>query len=243
VAAVPPRQGAPPAPPSVEVAGECPRCGSPYTSEQEYCLECGLRLPAPVGVVGRLGSGWRRRLRWYPGDWLWPALLFLLLAAAGAGASILFSNRNEPAETLVATAPPGQTTGLAPTSATPPSPAAPPATTTSARTTTQATTARPTPQRQTKPIGWPTGRRGYTVVLASIPRTRGRPAAVDQADRAMAAGLQGVGILDSSSYSSLHPGYFVIFTGIRDSDGATARDLSAAQTNGYPAAYVRQVTP
>ena len=81
------------------------------------------------------------------------------------------------------------------------------------------------------------------MILASIPATRGRDAAVDQARRAIAAGLTGVGILNSSSFSSLHPGYFVIFTGVRDSEAATARDLTAAQTGGYARAYVRQITP
>ena len=33
-------------------AGECPRCGTPYGPRQEYCLECGLRLPVTGGVVG-----------------------------------------------------------------------------------------------------------------------------------------------------------------------------------------------
>jgi hypothetical protein len=253
VAATTPASGAPAPELERRPEGLCPLCRAPYDADQEYCLECGLRLPARTGVVWRLGWGWRRRLRWYPGDWIWPVLVFLLVAAAGAAAAILLSDRHEPAQTLVATSPPGETTGLAPTSSTPTVPTVPTVATTApaplgpstgtGRTTTTAPSPPPPPPKQTKPLAWPAGRRGYTVVLVSLPLARGRAAAVAQADKAMAGGLQGVGILNSSFYSSLHPGYYVVFTGIRDSQDATGRDLTAAQTGGYPAAYVRQITP
>ena len=32
----------------------CPRCGVAYEPLQEYCLECGARLPTNRGVVGVL---------------------------------------------------------------------------------------------------------------------------------------------------------------------------------------------
>ena len=60
----------------------CPRCGTPYGDGQEYCLECGAatagqhrrrRLPR-IRLAPRLG--------WYPGDWIWPTLLALLVAVA-----------------------------------------------------------------------------------------------------------------------------------------------------------------
>src|SRR5439155_25343679 len=85
----------------------CPRCGTPYGEGQEYCLECGSRLPALGGLIARLGSTWRRRLGWYPGDWIWPALLALLIAAAAGAASAIWlangSSAND--QTLVATTP------------------------------------------------------------------------------------------------------------------------------------------
>jgi hypothetical protein len=34
----------------------CPRCGVAYAPLQEYCLECGERLPTNRGVVGVLVS-------------------------------------------------------------------------------------------------------------------------------------------------------------------------------------------
>ena len=58
----------------------CPRCSTPYNDGQEYCLECGERLPARPSLITRLGARWRRHAGWYPGDWIWPALLALVVA-------------------------------------------------------------------------------------------------------------------------------------------------------------------
>src|SRR5437879_613078 len=117
--------------------GACPRCGTPYSPGQEYCVECGLRLPTHRGLFGRVASAWAGR-GWYPGDWIWPVLVFLVLAALGALAAILLSNGSSSAgSTLVAT-PPGATstaaplttapapTTTAPTPTTSPSPTTPP---------------------------------------------------------------------------------------------------------------------
>ncbi len=91
---------APPAPP-VE---QCPRCGAEAQANQEYCLDCGLRLAAAEpGVVPHLAAAWQRRLPWYPGDWIWPAGLGLVLAAAGAVFAILYSHHGGSPRTLVAT--------------------------------------------------------------------------------------------------------------------------------------------
>ena len=65
--------------PRAEDDRRCPRCSTPYSEGQEYCLECGEKLPARPSMVTRLGAGWRRRLGWYPGDWIWPALLALVV--------------------------------------------------------------------------------------------------------------------------------------------------------------------
>src|ERR671936_1014911 len=85
----------------------CPRCGTAYAEGQEYCLECGSRLPAAGGLIVRLGSAWRKRLGWYPGDWIWPALLALLVAAAAGAASAIWlanpSSAND--QTVVAISP------------------------------------------------------------------------------------------------------------------------------------------
>jgi predicted amidophosphoribosyltransferase len=46
----------------------CPNCGVAYEEGQEYCLECGARLPVNQGVVGVLAAAWQRHFAWYPGD-------------------------------------------------------------------------------------------------------------------------------------------------------------------------------
>jgi hypothetical protein len=73
--------------------------------------------------------------------------------------------------------------------------------------------------------------------------TRGREAALRQARAAIRAGLPAVGVLDSSQFASLRPGYYVIFSGFyRTVDGAMDA-VQTAQQNGYRRAYEREVTP
>jgi hypothetical protein len=213
----------------------CPRCGSAVEPLQEYCLECGVRLRSP-GLVPTLATGWRRRLRWYPGDWIWPSLLALVVAVAAGGAAIWWTRDAQSAapETLV-----GDTTQLPTTVETIPqttAPAAPTVPTTTARTT---TTPRSSPRRL---IEWPRRRSGWTLVLASLPTTAGRNAAVAKAREALRAGLPQVGVIDSARYSSLHPGYFVVFSGIYATLSTAQDAASRAADRGYGNAYARRVT-
>src|SRR2546423_10342569 len=90
-------------PPPDGAAGECPRCGTPYGPRQEYCLECGLRLPVTGGVVGTLASAWRRRLPYYPGDWIWPVLVALVIAVVAAVVAIVATRDSGGSKTIVAT--------------------------------------------------------------------------------------------------------------------------------------------
>jgi hypothetical protein len=78
-------------------------------------------------------------------------------------------------------------------------------------------------------VDWPVGEDGWTVALASLPQTNGRRAAVARARGARAAGLAQVGVLDSSRYASLHPGYWVVFTGIYASEAEATSALEAAR--------------
>src|SRR5919202_2286879 len=82
----------------------CPRCGTPYEPGQEYCLECGLRLPTAGGVVPLLSAAWRRRFPGYPGDWIWPVLVGLVVAIVSGAVVIAARERSHP-NTLVATQP------------------------------------------------------------------------------------------------------------------------------------------
>ena len=211
------------------IPGTCPRCGAPFRAGQEYCLECGLRLAPTAARLDR----WRRQ-PWYPGDWIWPVLVFILLAGIGALIAVL-ATRSSSNETIVATPPPVTTSGGGR--------AAAPSATTRAPTTAPATTAaRRTPRaRPGRLIAWP-DRSGYTVVLQSIPTTSGRTQATQIARRALGNGLRQVGVIDSSNYSSLHPGYYVVFTGVYDSLDQAQAALGAAKTAGFTLAYARPVT-
>jgi zinc-ribbon domain len=218
----------------------CPRCGAPYEPGQEYCLECGYRLRPPTGVVGRLAGAWQRRFGWYPGDWIWRVLLGLVIAIAGATAAIVLADAGAENKTIVATeggaprepttAPgtstvtlPGVSTGPPVTPTEPPPP----------------TTTTPAPGSLT---AWPSSRSGFTVVLESLPTSSGRSLALARARAASRAGLPQVGVLDSSRYSSLHPGYYVVFSGIYGSLGQAQSAQSAAAAKGFRLAYAREIT-
>ena len=228
----------PPGPP------QCPRCGAPHGPDQEYCLECGQRLQPASGAFGRLAAAWQRRFSWYPGDWIWPVLLFLIIAVAGAAAAIVLADAGAENTTLVATesgVPHSPTT--APATATVALPSVPSGTPGAPATPTAPPPATTTAPRAGALTAWPAGQSGYTVVLESIPAsTDGRALALERARSASRAGLPQVGVLDSSRYSSLHPGYSVVFSGIYDSREEANRAQAAANAKGFSAAYVRQIT-
>jgi hypothetical protein len=232
----------PDVPPKVPL---CPRCGASYRPDQEYCLECGQRLQTGGGVFGRLAGAWQQRFSWYPGDWIWPVLLFLLIAVAGAAAAIVLADAGAENHTIVATqggTPHSPTTP--PETATVALPSVPRGTPTGAPSTPTvpppATTTAPRPGALT---AWPAGQSGYTVVLESIPASSsGRALALERARSASRAGLPQVGVLDSNLYSSLHPGYSVVFSGIYDSRDEADRAQAAANAKGFTAAYVREIT-
>jgi hypothetical protein len=65
---------------------------------------------------------------------------------------------------------------------------------------------------------------------------------VARARAASRAGLPQVGVLDSGQYSSLHPGYFVVFSGIYSSRGQADAAQAAAADKGFRLAYSREIT-
>ena len=89
---------------------------------------------------------------------------------------------------------------------------------------------------------WPTGEDGWTIALASLPQTGGRPAALARARAARAKGLTAVGLLDSSRYASLHPGYWIVFSGIYASEAEATSALEDARRFARTAT-VRRVVP
>ena len=248
MATPPPPPDEPPAPPeageeppaSEPETGSCPRCGAPYAPGQEYCLECGLRLPLVRGFAGAqivpsLGRTWQRHIRWYPGDWIWPVLLGLLVAALGATVAILATrDSNSASKTIVATGPTEAETTATTTTETAPTETTPTETAPTETTATETT--------QAGPIGWPPGQTAFTIVLASVPQADGLAAARQLARNALADGLSDVGVLNSSNYSSLNPGYYVVFSGVYDSIAEAQSNLNAAKTT-FPQAYPRKIEP
>lgn len=226
-------------------AARCRRCNATAQAGQEYCLECGGRLEhEPGGPIARASTGVSARHDW-AGPWMVPALLGLVIAVLGTGAAIAISaDGEEPSaiptatggsltvtdgtRTLTAPEPTEPTTATTPT----------PAPTTTAPTTTTAAPAPATPAV----ISWPRDRRGWTIVLLSLPQTNGREAAGAQAKKARDGGLRRVGVLDSSRFASLHPGYYVVFQGVFENEAEAASALQRARAV-FPTAYQREIVP
>ncbi len=166
-----------------------------------------------------------------PSLWSIRALLALGVAVAGAAVAIAVSGADgTPAASLPSTQPPPATTAV--TTAPPPVTTAPPPVTTA-----------PPPVTTAPPRTgvWPAGRDAWTIVLASLPESGGRAAAEAQARRARASGLSGAGVLRSSDFASLNPGYYVVFAAAFDSLDAAAGALPKARA-AFPTAYTRRVS-
>jgi hypothetical protein len=186
------------------------------------CPRCGAGVEPGqeycLACGGRLpGPGFGRREGRAKG-WQRRSAVALVVALAGTAAAVAASDP-EPDSAAISTA-----TGdfaTVPTTSTLPSPSeAPPTNTTD----------------------WPAGEDGWTIALASVPQTKGRRLAVARAREARRKGLAQVGILDSSRYASLHPGYWVVFTGVYDSEAEATSALDPARGVARTAT-VRRVVP
>jgi hypothetical protein len=105
-----------------------------------------------------------------------------------------------------------------------PSPPVPPATATP-------------PSGGTGIASWPSGTTAYTVVLVSAKR---RAQANAKAREAKSRGID-AGVLHSNDYSSLNPGYWVVFSGQYDSADQARAKIDEFASKGFPGSYPRQV--
>jgi len=205
----------------------CPRCGAAHEPQQEYCLECGARLPD-----GKPGRG---------RSWIRPALFFLAVSGIATAIAVAISadgsgSSSAAPPTATAAPPPATITDTVTT---------PPTATTAPTAPTTTSAPKPTPKPKPPARGalttWPVGRSGYTVVLESIPASAGAALPLAQARAAQRRGVRQVGVLLSSRYPSLHPGYAVVFSGVYRTSAAATAALPAVHAKGFPGAYQARV--
>ena len=217
--------------------GTCPRCGATREPDQRYCLECGDALPVVSGRIAAARRRWIGRIGWYPGDWMWLSLATLAVAAAGAAVAIVVSeHRDGEHRGFVAVA-----GGV---SLREPATQAPAGQARTAKVDTSKLPTAPEPGNPTPGSGrtvWPANETGWTIVLVSYPKTFGHPQALDTATKAAKKGLSQVGVVDSSGYASLQPGYYVVFAGIYASRADADAAVGTARQAGFPGAYSREI--
>lgn len=235
----PPPPGPPPPPPPPgpssdpyrSFGGECPSCGAPVAPDQDWCLNCGAALTTEVAGAG----GWRTPV----------AIVSAVLLVAAAALVFAFVELSGEAD-RVASSPETPLTG--PT-AVAPTPTPTPTTTPTAGLTgatgptgslTGPTGATPTPTATADGDGigrWPEGETAFTVILFSE-TTR---SSAESKARTVSS-LPNVGILDSSRFSSLRGGYWVVFSDQYDTL-EQAEQAAESATSQAPGAYPKEVVP
>jgi hypothetical protein len=181
--------------------------------------------------------------------WLWAALLALLLVALVSGAIVAVAatkDDDKPATSIPVVTTGPETTDTVGVITQPPTVTINPPTTTFTTTTlptttTSTTTTAPTTTGSSANVSWPAGKNGYTIILKSVPTSKGRGPADGAAQKARTNGLTQVGVLNSSDYSSMNPGYWVTFTGIYDTQAQADAGLPNARSKGFATAYTRRV--
>jgi len=227
-----------PPPPDAPAPPErrCPRCGHAMAPDQEWCLACGAAASTEVAEP----RGWRVPIM-IAGGLAALAILGVVLAlvALSGGGEKLAEATPTPSPQAVPTTSPIPTATVSPLpteSAVPTETASPTGTATPAPTDTpDAGDDNTGSDTGSTTSGWPGGD-GWTVIIAS---KSSKSEAESIATEAQGKGLT-VGILDSSDFSSLNPGYQVVFTEKFDSKSAAQDSLSDVQSD-YPDAYVREV--
>ena len=244
-------EGPPPAP-------RCEVCGAELEPDQTYCLECG----SPTPLAPRLRRGGRALA-------LLAGALIVLGAGAGALAYAVASD-DEGGGVSTATVPTAVTTTTGATVVPPPItgplptdtsftiPTAPTPTTTTGTTTgfetvtgptapTAPTTTEtvptetepapvPTPDPGNGSSDWPAGETAWTALLSSVRSESDARAAKAR----LAASGEPAGVLSSSDYAGLRPGYWVVFSGQYPGQSAAAAQASSLSSE-FPGAYARRI--
>ncbi len=257
-----------PGPEEPPPAPACEVCGAPLEPDQTYCLECGSPTPlaprlhrggkaaailAGAMIVLGLGAG---------------ALAFAVVNDDGGGSSGT-DTIGIPVTTGGATVPPppetAPTVGTLPADTTFTTPTAPittpttptatgpatgfdtvtgpstaPATTKPSTTKAPATTTAPPATTSTPPASgasdWPNGRTAWTAILASVRSESDARAAKSR----VAAGGDPAGVLFSTDFPDLRPGYWVVFSGTYDSRNTAIAQATKLRPD-FPTAYARRI--
>jgi hypothetical protein len=214
----------PPAP----TGRQCPRCGANMTDEQEWCLHCG----AAVGTRVVAAPGWRTPIAIVGG------LALIAVVAVAIALVQLADDTDKVAQTPAAATPAPTAAAVTPT----PTPVLPEASGQETPTAAPTATASPTtaPGGSTSSSGdatWPSGKTGWTVVLAS---DSSKDSAQEKADSFAQDGIAGVGILHSDDFSSLKAGSWIVFSGEYDSQSKASDALDGVDVKD---AYIRHLVP
>ncbi len=91
-----------------------------------------------------------------------------------------------------------------------------------------------------RPGGNRVAKRGWIVILASIPTNNGRGAAVRFA-RGARGNVGGLSVLNSSNRRPLRGGYWVVYSGPYSTLAAVSRRAGSIHAAGYGSAYIREL--
>jgi hypothetical protein len=91
-----------------------------------------------------------------------------------------------------------------------------------------------------RPGGHRVAKRGWIVILASIPTGNGRRAALRFA-RGARSNVGGLSVLNSSNRRPLRGGYWVVYSGPYSTLAAVSRRAGRIQAAGYRTAYIREL--
>jgi type IV secretory pathway VirB10-like protein len=207
------------------------------------CLECGQDLTRTY----KRARGTR--------FWVAAGIAAVLAVGIGAGFAIgALTNDKQKKDAKVASAKTTPTVpqatavppaAITPPAATPSGPSGPTGTTIPPASVPPAT-ATPPPTTPTTPstpssgiASWPAGKTAYTVVLVSA---KSHKQANAKAQEAVSRGID-AGVLHSNDYSSLNPGYWVVFAGQYSSASEASSHIQEYAGKGFSGGYPRQVKP
>ncbi len=244
-------------PPGVPV---CAVCGAELETDQTYCLECG----SPTALAPRLRRGTGRTAAILAGAMVVlglgaGALAYAVVQDDAGGASAPASTTGAPIATVPnLTTPPvpetAPTTGSLPTdtSVTTPDLTAPDTASTatgfdtvtgpssvpdtSGGVTTASSPGTTTASGVDGTSDWPVGRTAWTAILAS---TRSESDARSAKTQVAGAG-DPAGVLFSTDFAELRPGYWVVFSGTYDSRNTAIAQAAKLQPD-FPSAYARRI--